>query len=277
MPRTPKQKAWLYPAGAERDYLADIRRIAVRPVEQGMREFVFPMLDGYFREDVDPRDLPQSTGWFEQLRQALIATLGYASQSEQVIRAVVDRIGRRVTQFNQREFRAVLRSVYAVDVITPDPPLAEALRVWEAENIGLIRSIPQQAVSRMQGTITEAVRTGQTLQTVKAQIREEFGVTDRRATLIARDQIGKLNGQLTQLRQESIGVDSYTWRGILDARERPEHVAREGKVFQWSKPPDDGHPGQPIRCRCSAAPVLPSWEEMETRITGRAVPAGTYQ
>lgn len=277
MPRTPKQKAWLYPTGAERDYLADIRRIAVQPVEAGVREFVFPMLDGYFRQDVDPRDLPQSTGWFEQLRQALIATLGYASQSEQVIRAVVDRIGRRVTQFNQREFRAVLRSVYAVDVITPDPPLAEALRVWEAENIGLIRSVPQQAVSRIQGTITEAVRTGQTLQTVKAQVRAEFGVTDRRAELIARDQIGKLNGQLTQLRQEAIGVDSYTWRGILDARERPEHVAREGKVFAWNKPPSDGHPGQPIRCRCTAAPVLPSWEELERQITGRMPAPGTYQ
>jgi len=66
------------------------------------------------------------------------------------------------------------------------------------------------------------------------------------------------------------------WRGILDARERPEHVAREGKEFSWKNPPDDGHPGEPINCRCTAEPVLPSWEEMERRITGVAPPPGTY-
>lgn len=274
-------KRWLYPTGSERDYLAAIRRAAVLPFEQACRDALLPVLPqvlSEFRQDVDPRDIPESTGWFETLRQAFLETLVLAGVGAAQVESIVRRVMRSVEEFNRAEFRAVLRSVYGVDIITNAPiRLRAALDVFEATNIALIRSIPQQAVSQLQGKIVEAVRRGSTLKQLQAQIREEFDITDRRAKLIARDQIGKLNGQLTELRQEEIGVTEYVWRGILDARERPEHVAREGKIFSWKNPPDDGHPGEPINCRCGAEPVLPSWEEMERRITGVAPPQGIYR
>jgi SPP1 gp7 family putative phage head morphogenesis protein len=339
-------KRWLYPTGVERDYLAAMRKEIVSPVERAVRDILLPAMPGVFteaREDADPRDLPESTGWFERLRIVLIATLTAAEVAPAVITALVRRFASRLEAFNRREFDGVLRSVYGadtppaavraalqastsgtpieqafrrtleqsgmnqgeidrlaarafpadgeinrvafrdsmrrvlgVDVITGDAKIEAAMRVWEAENIALIKSIPQQALSRLQGQIVEAVRTGQTLKQITDNIRNEFGVTDRRAQLIARDQVGKLNGQLTQQRQQDQGIDSYKWRGILDVRERPEHVAREGHVYAWNKPPADGHPGQPIRCRCTAEPVLPSWEELERRVTGVAPPSGTY-
>ena len=340
-------KRWLYPTGVERDYLAALRREAVRPLEQAVRDVLLPALPGILqalRQDADPRDIPQTTGWFEQLRQALIGTLLAAEAAPQTLVALVRRYATRVEEFNRREFDGALRSVYGadtppaairaalqasqsgssieqafrrtleqsgldrgeidrlaarafpangeinrtafresmrralgVDVITGDAALQTSMRVWEAENIALIKSIPEQAVSRLQGQITEAVRRGTPLADLRKLIVEEFGVTDRRAQLIARDQIGKLNSDITQYRQTDIGVDEYTWRGILDARERPEHVAREGKVYSWSKPPAGGdHPGREIRCRCTADPVLPSWSELERRITGVAPPVGTY-
>lgn len=274
-------KLMLFPTGSERDYLAALRRIAVRPFERACRDALMPVLPqvlSEFRQDVDPRDIPESTGWFETLRQAFLETLVLAGTGAVQAAAIVQRVMSSVEDFNRTQFRAVLRSVYGVDIITNAPiELRAALDVFEATNISLIRSIPQQAVSQLQGKIVEAVRRGSTLKQLQAQIREEFDITDRRAKLIARDQIGKLNGQLTELRQEQIGVTEYTWRGILDARERPEHVAREGKVFSWAKPPDDGHPGEPINCRCTAEPKLPSWEEMERRLTGMEPPAGIYR
>ena len=48
----------------------------------------------------------------------------------------------------------------------------------------------------------------------------------------------------------------------VDERERAHHVDREGKEFNWDKPPDDGHPGQPILCRCYAEAVLPEFDEL---------------
>lgn len=259
-------RTWLYPAGVERDYLRGINRIAVVPLEDACRRILIPALSD-IRMDVDIRDIPETTGWYEQLRQALVATLAAATIPEPIIRALVSRVFTETNEFNAKEWRAILRSVYRVDIITGAPPaLRDALVQFEAENIALIKSIPQQALSRMQGRIVAAVSKGETLASTTKYVREEFGVARNRAELIARDQIGKLNGQLTEMRQRDLGVDEYTWRGILDARERPEHVAREGEVYAWAKPPEDGHPGQPIRCRCTAEPRLPSWEEMERRI-----------
>jgi SPP1 gp7 family putative phage head morphogenesis protein len=61
---------------------------------------------------------------------------------------------------------------------------------------------------------------------------------------------------VNRARQTELGVKQYTWRTSLDERVRPEHQEREGEVFSWAKPPKDGHPGQPINCRCTADPDL---------------------
>ncbi len=82
------------------------------------------------------------------------------------------------------------------------------------------------------------------------------GVAESRAMLIARDQTTKLNGALNEIRQTEAGVTSYTWSTSLDERVRDEHSEREGEVFDWDSPPEDGHPGEPIQCRCVAIPVV---------------------
>lgn len=261
-------KHWLYPTGVERDYLAAIRRAQLRPLEQAIKDNIVPILPAILGE-AERQDAP-APNWFDTVQGAFETTLRQANVPEAELRRIVERVAGGVDGFNRSEFTKVLKSVYRVDVITNSPAgLQAALGVFEAQNIALIKSIPVQALGTLQGQIVDAVRTGMPLKDLQKIIRDRYGVTDRRAELIARDQIGKLNGQLTRLRQEAMGITHYTWRGILDSRERPEHVAREGKVFAWDNPPSDGAPGSPVRCRCSAEPVLPSWEEMEKRITGQ--------
>lgn len=276
-----KPRRWLYPTGVERDYNRALQRQVVDPFVESCREHLLPALPAIFaqaRQDADIRDIPEGTGWFETLRQALVTTLVQVGLDDQTITAIVAQVAASVDTFNEAQFHAVLRSVYGVDILTGAPPgLRAALSSWEVQNIQLIKSIPVESLGRMQNKIVNALQTGQTMRDTQKAIVEEFGVASRRAELIARDQVGKLNGQLTELRQTDIGVDSYTWRGVLDSRERPEHVAREGQVFRWDQPPDDGHPGQPVQCRCIAEPNLPSWEELEQRFTGVRPAPGTYR
>ncbi len=41
-----------------------------------------------------------------------------------------------------------------------------------------------------------------------------------------------------------------------DERVRPSHEALDGTRQRWDDPPAEGHPGEPINCRCIAEPVL---------------------
>lgn len=269
MQTKPKRlRKWLRPAAVEREYKRYLQGVA-RDVAQACETAIIPALPG-LRQD-DYRDIPESEGWYERLRVAFLE-----AGSLIVLPGLAQRIAEfaaGIERFNRAQFHAVLRSAYGVDIFKGEPWLAEALSQWEAENIKLIRSIPQQALDRMHGKIVSAVRSGTPTAKLAEWIRNEYGVARSRADLIARDQVGKLNGQLTEERQTRIGVRSYKWRGSLDERERDEHVAREGETFRWDDPPEDGHPGEPILCRCWAEPVLPLLEDIEGLVYTDPMPA----
>jgi SPP1 gp7 family putative phage head morphogenesis protein len=100
---------------------------------------------------------------------------------------------------------------------------------------------------------------------------ERTDVTDSRARLIARDQTAKLNGELTQIRQQDLGVESYVWRTVGDERVRDTHEENDGQTFAWSDPPaETGHPGEDYQCRCWAEPILPEFVAYEASLLEEA-------
>lgn len=255
MRRVPKKpRTWLFPAAEEREYVKALLGVADE-VERAVRDELMSMM----RSDAI-EDLPPSAGEFEVLRQGVLRALRGISLTSVIGR--VTEFAQRVAGFNKQQFHAVVRSAYEVDVFVTEPWLADVLKVWEAQNIALITSIPEQALTRMHGKVFAALQRGAVWRDVQKELVAEFGITRNRAELIARDQIGKLNADLTKERQKQIGVKEYRWRGVLDGRERDEHRDREGKVFAWDAPPPDGHPGQPIQCRCHAEAVLPLFDDL---------------
>jgi SPP1 gp7 family putative phage head morphogenesis protein len=136
--------------------------------------------------------------------------------------------------------------------------IAVAMEQAAAQNAGLIESIPIQYLARVQRAVSEAFGTGQRIESLAKTIREIGDITERRAALIARDQVSKMNASFNQVRQVGAGIEEYVWSGALDKRERPSHRAMEGTTHRWDSPPDvDGehvHPGEAIACRCIAAP-----------------------
>ena len=66
-----------------------------------------------------------------------------------------------------------------------------------------------------------------------------------------------MRGALNETLQRSLGIEQYVWRSQGDALVRPEHATRNGQVFDWDDPPDDGNPSFPFNCRCYAAPYVP--------------------
>ena len=138
---------------------------------------------------------------------------------------------------------------------------------WQTQQIDLIKRggsvghfdtppIPDLHFDRLTKIVQDAVHNGTRWEDLQASLAELDGVSQRRAEVIARDQVGKYNGVMTQQRSKSLGITHYFWRTVGDESVRPEHVARNGRRFAYDSPPSDGPPGQPVQCRCYADPDL---------------------
>lgn len=62
-----------------------------------------------------------------------------------------------------------------------------------------------------------------------------------------------LNGYF---QRDALQLETYIWRSQDDARVRAAHAEYDDRVFAWSNPPADGHPGETWNCRCTAEPIV---------------------
>lgn len=255
-------RVWLHPYGIERDY--------TRALVKASRQFSSEVNSAYSDIRFD--------GWQDDLSGVVSALRNVANRTFNPVVERLPSLFALSSKFNDTQWRLVVRGgtgvelppsqaiiagqttipassgVLGVDAYRAEPWLKQAQDVWVSENTRLIKSIPADQLSEMEGIIQRGVLNGSSADTIKEQIQARYDVSERRSKLIAVDQIGKANAALTKQRQADAGVSGYIWRGVLDSRERQIHKDREGKKFSWSSPPPDGHPGQPIRCRCYAEP-----------------------
>ena len=246
----------MFPHAIEREYVGYLRGLAGSINDVVNKKLV--EIEPHFKADVRQDGI---SDWLENWLIALLQAVLPFVDEENIVGFVRGYVT-QMADFNHKQFHKVVRSVYQVNIFTSEPWLEEVLRLAEWENIQLINSIPTQTLEKLRTHFMQAIRKGERWESVVDDVKSILNTNEKRATLIARDQIGKLNGHLTKLRQQNIGVKSYIWRGMLDERERAHHVDREGKQFDWDNPPDDGHPGESILCRCYAEAVFPEFEDL---------------
>jgi SPP1 gp7 family putative phage head morphogenesis protein len=157
------------------------------------------------------------------------------------------------------------RAVLGIDAPLTDRHLPILIEGFIHENAARITSIPERLHSDVEQVVTRGLQEGTLGTDLADEVEDRFGVAENRAKLIARDQIGKLTGQIAQARNQEMGVDAYIWRTANDERvrgrpdglypkARPSHWALEGKRFTYDNPPPPGHPGQDYQCRCTQEP-----------------------
>lgn len=185
--------------------------------------------------------------------KAAIAKL--ASATGGVLRLGVAEHGAKTAAFSDAKYASPVMRVLGIGNASSTVERS-ILRGWAAENVQLIQNMNAEQIGKLETLFLRSLRDGSRSSQVTADVETILGGSVNRARLIARDQIGKLSGQLDRQKQTEAGVDSYVWRGSLDSRERPAHVAREGNVYAWNAGPPDGNPGQPVQCRCTAEPNL---------------------
>lgn len=188
--------------------------------------------------------------------------------SEAHLEKLASDAGRDVAGYNKIEMTRQLRASVGIDIFLVDAGLAATVAGFTKTNVALIKTIPSRYFDQVEKIIGDGFRKGQRAAQFAPKIEARFGVTERRARFIARDQVAKLNGQLTENRQTELGIDEYIWRTSRDERVRESHRALEGTRHKWDEPPVvDGqavHPGESYNCRCSSEPVIPGIAAIKT-------------
>jgi uncharacterized protein with gpF-like domain len=146
-----------------------------------------------------------------------------------------------------------------------------------SEQVGLIRSIPEQYFKDVEGAVMRSAQTGRDLHSLmkeigdKVQLAPKPGESDksiaartkRRAALIARDQNNKMTASFTRVRHEELGIKKAVWLHSHGGKvPRPTHLENDGNTYDISEGWFDPHegkniwPGELINCRCVSKPVV---------------------
>lgn len=162
------------------------------------------------------------------------------------------------------DLRRILRESGISVPFSVSNPIRSVLRAVVDENVSLIRSIPEQYLTQVEGEVMRSVVAGRDLKTLTDSLRHQHGVTRRRAELIARDQNNKATGAIQRLQYMELGITKAIWRHSHAGRDpRPTHVANDGNEYDVRKGWYDPHekryirPGELINCRCFSQPILP--------------------
>lgn len=190
----------------------------------------------------------------EQVRHAA-ESLARPADLEQIAR----RYANAATAFQREQLRRQVVAAIGVDVLGEHAlsiPMTRMLDHFVGENVALIRSVPNVIAHDVDKIVARAFAGGQRAETVVEDVQDRLDIGERHARLIARDQIGKLTGQINAVRQQDLGVKRFRWRTAGDERVREEHEILDGEEFDYDDPPEEGLPGEPIMCRCYAEPVF---------------------
>lgn len=113
--------------------------------------------------------------------------------------------------------------------------------------------------------IMERTTQGYRYETLIGEIEKSYGVSQRKAKFLARQETSLLMAKFKQVRYQEVGSQEYIWGCVTGTAQHPVrhyHLLNKGKTFRW----DTGapinaagvrkNPGQDYNCRCFARPIV---------------------
>ena len=256
--RTRKIQPPQFPRNAERTYARDLIAYA-RTASEVVQEMLMPSLDRIFAAAAAFMRGDRADQDYTELVSEVFGSIEieFEKRTGGKERKAAKGAASRVAKTNEREMGRYVKSLIGVDVVQEEPWLGPFSELFIESNVGLIKSIPERMFGEVREMVENAAVTGQRPESFAKDIQERFGVSEARAKLLARDQVGKYNGNLTAARQQRLGIKSFIWRTSGDERVRESHRAKEGERYEWQDPPNEtGMPGADYQCRCTAEPII---------------------
>jgi SPP1 gp7 family putative phage head morphogenesis protein len=154
--------------------------------------------------------------------------------------------------------------------ITVSPKLSKDARMKIAEGYTqdlrrYIKDWTEEEILELRKKMQTRVPTGVRYEQTAKMIQKSFGVAERKAKFLARQETALMMAKFKEVRYAEAGVNEYIWtcvKGSPGHPVRPMHKALDGTRHKWNNPPvtsSDGkrnNPGQDYNCRCYARPVV---------------------
>lgn len=187
---------------------------------------------------------------------------------------IANKFARKNFAVTQTQMKAAFADAGFTVKFNPTPGSVAAYHAVAAEQVNLIRSIPAQYLKDVQTKVWTSVMKGADLHTLSADLQETYGVTTKRAALIARDQNAKAKAIIESTRRAELGVRHAIWMHSAGGKvPRKTHVAMDGKAYEiaigmWDSAEGEYIlPGQLINCRCTSKAVIPAFDTVEAATT----------
>ena len=284
-----------YPHGVEIKYFRQLKGF-FKPLTDYVNKYINEHLEPLLRGDstelhLDTIPGPSFRNMIYNLENWLsiympdIADLPKDSNNN-VIFTALGKTAEEAKAFGDKEFQKIIEKGIHVSVPTSSPWWNDMKSSWAENNYTLITSNAKKYVEQINNLTEQAIVNGLSPKKLKEQIMKATeGLSEKHCKLLARDQMGKLNGNITEAQMQEIGLDLYVWSTAYDDRVRDSHALMEGLLCRWDdasvcsrdngktwEPRPSGavdlHPGQDIQCRCVALSFYP---ELEAEMTGTSL------
>lgn len=204
-----------------------------------------------------------------------------------MVQAGYARIAGEFVQSSLKKSERDMKKSAGIDVFSGSTQMQDYLKASAQQNAQLIKSIPADYLERVETLVMASMRSGMRPSYIQKALVDQFGVTQRKAKMIARDQTSKIQGELNEKQQTGAGFEYFQWLDSDDRRVRHRHreiadkVTHYGKgVYRWDNLPlnDKGEPikpGSDYQCRCIAVPVSAA-QVARNQAEGKTAP-GVYR
>lgn len=188
----------------------------------------------------------------------------WTSRLDDMSAEIAAKFAKKTFRATQSSLMAAFRKAGFTVKFQPTQKSLDAYKAVIAENVNLIKSIPQQYLKDVESRVWESVRSGGDLSTLTKGLQKTYGISYRRAALIARDQNNKAKAVIENVRRQELGITEAIWQHSHAGKvPRPTHVAMNGKKFKLAEgmyDRDEGKwvlPGELINCRCTSRSIIP--------------------
>lgn len=139
---------------------------------------------------------------------------------------------------------------------------------WQENLDKYIKDFTEKQIKGLREEVLNHTFKGGRYEDLMEKIQQSYGVTERKAKFLARQETSLLMAKFKETRYAAAGVDEYIWGCVAGSPKhpvRPAHKALEGKRFRWDNPPITtapgesprrNNPGEDYNCRCFAKPVV---------------------